>query len=716
MIRATVVRPVRRSTSAMSIAAEPVGVADDLDPAGREVEDPPAPGRRRSSAWASTSLGRERRPGGRPPRRVADPGGEVADDQHRDVAEVLELAQLAQHDREAEVDVGGGRVDARASPAAAGRIRAWSRSSGSVMQSTAPAVRIRSCCVHGGHRRTLPARLTDRATREARSGPRVPAWATMCAREAIPSVAVRAGRSSRSSRAGCRYTSDLRLPDDQAVSSQVLWADGTPADHAPRREDREPVALAAMAPSLPKAVVAIEDERFFDHDGVDARGVVRALTHDIEAGNLDRGRVHDHPAVRARGDARPREGPRAQAARGGDGRSSSSTATRSGRSSSATSTPSTSATARTACRPRPGATSARTSRDLDLAQSALLAGLIRAPETYNPYVAPGARRWPGATRCSTGSSSSTGRRRADGRRGRARSRSGSRRAPTDDRYPAPYFVEQVTQFILANKAFGVTQDQRRRLLLEGGLAIHTTLDPKLQGLAEQSAARVISAAGDRPGGGARRDRARRPGRSRRTSAARTTGAPAPWAKVDLADIDCYESGKGCRQAGSTFKPFVLAAALEPGVPLSRTLQRARRRSRSRSPAASRRGSSTTTTASGRGRMNLTEATVNSVNTVYAQLVMDSASQPVVDLAAQDGHPLAAAPRSRRPRSAATARPCSTWRPRTTRSPATGCTPTRCSSPGHEPRRHRALRGAARSAPGSCRRRPRARSPACCSRS
>ena len=51
-------------------------------------------------------------PGRRLARRVADLRGEVADDQHGDVAEVLEQAQPAQHDREPEVDVGGGRVDA----------------------------------------------------------------------------------------------------------------------------------------------------------------------------------------------------------------------------------------------------------------------------------------------------------------------------------------------------------------------------------------------------------------------------------------------------------------------------------------------------------------------------------------------------------------------------------------------------------------------------
>jgi hypothetical protein len=38
--------------------------------------------------------------------------------------------------------------------------------------------------------------------------------------------------------AGCRYTSDLRLPDDQAVSSQVLWSDGTLLTTLHAEEDR----------------------------------------------------------------------------------------------------------------------------------------------------------------------------------------------------------------------------------------------------------------------------------------------------------------------------------------------------------------------------------------------------------------------------------------------------------------------------------------------
>ena len=54
----------------------------------------------------------ERRASGRAAGGVADGGGEIADQQHRLVAEFLELAKLFERDRVAEVNVGCGGVDA----------------------------------------------------------------------------------------------------------------------------------------------------------------------------------------------------------------------------------------------------------------------------------------------------------------------------------------------------------------------------------------------------------------------------------------------------------------------------------------------------------------------------------------------------------------------------------------------------------------------------
>ncbi len=61
-------------------------------------------------------LGAEHRAQARASRGIPDAGGVVADDQHDAVPGVLELAQLAQHDRVAEVDVGRRRVDPQLDP------------------------------------------------------------------------------------------------------------------------------------------------------------------------------------------------------------------------------------------------------------------------------------------------------------------------------------------------------------------------------------------------------------------------------------------------------------------------------------------------------------------------------------------------------------------------------------------------------------------------
>ena len=73
---------------------------------------------------------------------------------------------------------------------------------------------------------------------------------------------------------------------------------------------------------MPKATIAIEDRRFYEHGGIDAEGIARALWKNVSAGRGRRGRLDDHAAARpqplhlARADRRAEaEGgvPRAQA-------------------------------------------------------------------------------------------------------------------------------------------------------------------------------------------------------------------------------------------------------------------------------------------------------------------------------------------------------------------------------------------------------------------
>ena len=63
-------------------------------------------------------------------------------------------------------------------------------------------------------------------------------------------------------------------------------------------EDRVDVPLAEIAPVMQQAIVAAEDTRFYQHRGVDLRGVVRAFIANQHDGAGPAGRVHADHAVR----------------------------------------------------------------------------------------------------------------------------------------------------------------------------------------------------------------------------------------------------------------------------------------------------------------------------------------------------------------------------------------------------------------------------------
>ncbi len=54
-------------------------------------------------------------------------------------------------------------------------------------------------------------------------------------------------------------------------------------------QDRAPVRLAAVPQQLIDAVLAIEDRRFFEHNGVDINGTIRALTRNVDSGQIEQG-------------------------------------------------------------------------------------------------------------------------------------------------------------------------------------------------------------------------------------------------------------------------------------------------------------------------------------------------------------------------------------------------------------------------------------------
>jgi penicillin-binding protein 1A len=72
-------------------------------------------------------------------------------------------------------------------------------------------------------------------------------------------------------------------------NSFIYAADGTTLGAIPAEQNRQPVPLSRVSPWLPKATVAIEDRRFYDHDGIDPSGIARAVWADVRAGKVVQG-------------------------------------------------------------------------------------------------------------------------------------------------------------------------------------------------------------------------------------------------------------------------------------------------------------------------------------------------------------------------------------------------------------------------------------------
>ncbi|MGO3256026.1 MAG: transglycosylase domain-containing protein, partial [Glutamicibacter ardleyensis] len=46
-------------------------------------------------------------------------------------------------------------------------------------------------------------------------------------------------------------------------------------------QNREPVKLKDISPEMRKAIVSVEDERFYEHNGIDPKGIARAVVGNL---------------------------------------------------------------------------------------------------------------------------------------------------------------------------------------------------------------------------------------------------------------------------------------------------------------------------------------------------------------------------------------------------------------------------------------------------
>ncbi|HVM12550.1 MAG TPA: transglycosylase domain-containing protein, partial [Actinomycetota bacterium] len=198
--------------------------------------------------------------------------------------------------------------------------------------------------------------------------------------------------------------------------------------------------------------------------------------------------------------------------------------------------------------------------DLRLREAALLAGLIAGPERYDPFEAPAAalqrRNLVLDRMLAQGMIAPQAHAEA------VASPLGLEPPAPRERYPAAHFVEFVKKRILSDERFGATREDRYNALFKGGLRIHTTVDPRLQRAADEAVNGILSQKGDPHGALTAIDP--RTGRIVAMVGGRDFFAKRkrnPVARVNLATGD---GGTG-RQAGSSFKPFALVAALENGM-------------------------------------------------------------------------------------------------------------------------------------------------------
>src|SRR5581483_1728174 len=105
---------------------------------------------------------------------------------------------------------------------------------------------------------------------------------------ATVAIAGRVGGDALVTAVGDCSLADLR-PLSLGENSFMFADDGSLLGVVPAVKNRQPLQLNAISPWLPKATVAIEDRRFYQHGALDYVGIFRALVADAKAGHIVQG-------------------------------------------------------------------------------------------------------------------------------------------------------------------------------------------------------------------------------------------------------------------------------------------------------------------------------------------------------------------------------------------------------------------------------------------
>ena len=221
-----------------------------------------------------------------------------------------------------------------------------------------------------------------------------------------------------------------------------------------------------------------------------------------------------------------------------------------------------------------------------------------------------------------------------------------------------YFCDYVTKVITNNPAFGATLEARQQLLYRGGLTIVTTLDPRMQQIADNEVKAGIPV--NDPSAVASAISVVEPGTGKILAMAQnrtynsTSAAGARETAVNYNTDSAYGSSKGFAP-GSTFKPFTLVEWLKEGHSLNEVIDASRMQynlNEFNAPC-TRLGGGTYKFGNAEGKgttMTVLDATKNSVNSGYIKMasklnlcsIFDGAKTLGVHQANGDDFPVVAA--------------------------------------------------------------------------
>jgi penicillin-binding protein 1A len=404
-------------------------------------------------------------------------------------------------------------------------------------------------------------------------------------------------------------------PHDKGANSVIYAADGSRLGYVQADIIRNPVPWRDMPTGVRLATVAIEDEHFYKHRGVDYEAIVRAGIKNLESGEtVQGGSTITQQLVRALYIKDPK---RTFGRKIREAKLASELEKKHSKQwileNYLNSVPYGTVGGRTSIGVEAAADTFfnKHARHLTLPEAATIAGLPQAPSQYNPFRNPAAaleRRNQVLRRMVKLHLLSP--ERADRA---AQARLGVKHGTRYTRRREPYFFDYVQEKLIEQYGVGVYR--------RGGLKIYTTIYPKLQEAA-RSAMEGQLAAYSGP------------------ASAVVSIDPSNGYIRAMASTGTYKdrnfnlAAQGHRQPGSAFKTFVLTTAIRNGVDPSRTTYVSHPLNLNLpgyGPWKVRTYGNTYG-----GTMNLVQGTLKSDNTVYAQLIIDLGPKAIRETAKMMG--------------------------------------------------------------------------------